>query len=173
MLPGSIHRYPFLEVPQDEEHFVRWQDSLHNLTQNGHNVSKAGKGPSGAVHEQRYSSPLSVSEPMPISSLPKNFVTTVWRQIHTALVSEDVTPPFLWRYACSFFNCCIRAAGRVDGPHHTGMPLSSLFQFGVFLMALGEQIPLFHATLLLGKVFLPVSCYRLQEVMLLVSQISY
>lgn len=28
----------------------------------------------------------------------------------------------------------------VGDPHHTGMLLSSLFQFGVFLMALSEQI---------------------------------
>ena len=35
----------------------------------------------------------------------------------------------------------------MNDPHHTGMLLSSVFQFGVFLIALGEQISLFHAAL--------------------------
>lgn len=51
----------------------------------------------------------------------------------------------------------MRAAGSVDDPHHTGMLLSSLFQLRVFLMALGEQIALFHATQWLSKVFLCLS----------------
>lgn len=85
--------------------------------------------------------------------------------------------PFLSRHAISLHNCLVRDAGRVDDLYSTGMLLSSLFQRGVFLMVLGEQIALFfhlsHATLLLSKAFLPVSCYRLQEITLLVSQIPY
>lgn len=91
--------------------------------------------------------------------------------MHAVLVS-DVTC-FLRRHACSFFKCFTRAAGGVGDPQHAGIPLLSLFHRGVVLMALGAQTALFHATLLLSKVFLPVSCYRLQEIMLLVSRISY
>lgn len=100
---------------------------------------------------------------MAVPGLPKP-LSSLFGGRSTAFVSEDAAMPFLSRHAISFHNCFVRDAGRVDDLYGTGMLLSSLFQRGVFLMVLGEQIALFHlshATLLLSKAFLPVNCYRL------------
>lgn len=76
--------------------------------------------------------------------LTKAFVTTVLKQIHCVCFRM----PFLSRHAISLHNCLVRDAGRVDDLYSTGMLLSSLFQRGVFLMVLGEQIALFFIFLM-------------------------